>query len=49
MIDLSAVSELVDQLVIANQILYKQGVVDGLGHVSVRNPSTSPLIAIGFR
>jgi HCOMODA/2-hydroxy-3-carboxy-muconic semialdehyde decarboxylase len=28
---------LVDKLVIANRILYDQGVVDGLGHVSVRH------------
>ncbi|ROZ74976.1 class II aldolase/adducin family protein [Ramlibacter sp. WS9] len=30
--------EVVDQLVHANRILYDQGVVDGLGHVSVRDP-----------
>ena len=30
--------ELVTDLVYANRILYDQGVVDGLGHVSVRNP-----------
>jgi ribulose-5-phosphate 4-epimerase/fuculose-1-phosphate aldolase len=29
---------LVEQLVIANRILYNQGVVDGMGHVSVRHP-----------
>jgi len=29
---------LLDDLVIANHILYHQGVVDGFGHVSVRNP-----------
>lgn len=29
--------DLVDQLVYANRILYDQGVVDGLGHVSVRH------------
>ena len=29
---------LVTDLVYANRILYDQGVVDGLGHVSVRNP-----------
>ena len=39
MVDLAPLSEFVDQLVIANFILYRQGVVDGLGHVSVRNPS----------
>lgn len=30
---------LVDKLVMANRILYDQGVVDGLGHVSVRHDS----------
>lgn len=30
---------LVDQLVYANRILYDQGIVDGLGHVSVRHPT----------
>jgi ribulose-5-phosphate 4-epimerase/fuculose-1-phosphate aldolase len=39
MIDFAPLSEFVDQLVIANLILYRQGVVDGFGHVSVRNPS----------
>ena len=29
--------DLVDNLVIANHILYEQGVVDGFGHISVRN------------
>ena len=29
---------LVDKLVLANRILYRQGVVDGFGHVSVRHP-----------
>src|SRR5438094_301989 len=32
---------LVDKLVVANRILYRQGVVDGFGHVSVRH-DTSP-------
>ena len=32
-------SDLVDRLVYANRILYDQGIVDGLGHVSVRHPS----------
>jgi len=32
-------SVLVDRLVYANRILYDQGIVDGLGHVSVRHPS----------
>ncbi|SNS11852.1 HCOMODA/2-hydroxy-3-carboxy-muconic semialdehyde decarboxylase [Noviherbaspirillum humi] len=31
--------ELIDRLVLANRILYDQGVVDGLGHVSVRHDS----------
>ena len=31
---------LVDQLVIANRILYDQGIVDGLGHASVRHDQT---------
>jgi ribulose-5-phosphate 4-epimerase/fuculose-1-phosphate aldolase len=30
---------LVDRLVVANRILYDQGVVDGFGHVSVRDPA----------
>lgn len=30
---------LVEQLVLANRILYAQGVVDGFGHVSARHPS----------
>ena len=32
-------SDLVDRLVYANRILYDQGIVDGLGHVSVRHPN----------
>ena len=31
-------SDLVDRVVYANRILYDQGIVDGLGHVSVRHP-----------
>ena len=31
-------SDLIDRLVYANRILYDQGIVDGLGHVSVRHP-----------
>src|ERR1700730_2733233 len=34
---LVADSELVDKLVVANRILYRQGVVDGFGHASVRH------------
>src|SRR5919201_2730309 len=34
--DLSA---LIDDLVAANRILYRQGVVDGFGHISVRHPA----------
>ncbi len=30
---------LIDDLVAANRILYRQGVVDGFGHVSVRHPT----------
>src|ERR1044072_3368494 len=30
---------LVDELVLANHILANEGVVDGYGHVSVRNPA----------
>lgn len=30
-------AELVEKLVIANRILYQQGVVDGFGHISVRH------------
>ncbi len=33
------VAALIDDLVIANRILYHQGVLDGFGHVSVRNPA----------
>jgi ribulose-5-phosphate 4-epimerase/fuculose-1-phosphate aldolase len=29
----------IDDLVDANHILYQQGVVDGFGHVSARNPA----------
>src|SRR5204863_6400992 len=32
---------LVDKLVLANRILYHQGVVDGFGHVSVRHDKAS--------
>lgn len=32
-------ADLVDRLVYANRILYEQGIVDGLGHVSVRHDS----------
>jgi HCOMODA/2-hydroxy-3-carboxy-muconic semialdehyde decarboxylase len=32
--------ELVDKLVVANRILYQQGVVDGFGHVSARHDKT---------
>ena len=35
-----SVANLVEKLVFANRILYDQGVVDGLGHVSVRHPDT---------
>src|SRR5208283_4443689 len=32
---------LVDKLVLANRILYRQGIVDGFGHVSVRHDQSS--------
>jgi HCOMODA/2-hydroxy-3-carboxy-muconic semialdehyde decarboxylase len=32
---------LVDKLVLANRILYRQGVVDGFGHASVRHDQSS--------
>ena len=32
-------ADLAQQLVYANRILYDQGVVDGLGHISVRHPT----------
>ena len=31
-------AELIENLVVANRILYDQGVVDGFGHISVRHP-----------
>src|SRR5688572_10259617 len=31
----------IDELVVANHILANEGVVDGYGHVSVRNPANS--------
>jgi HCOMODA/2-hydroxy-3-carboxy-muconic semialdehyde decarboxylase len=33
-----APDELIDDLVVANHILYHEGVVDGFGHISVRHP-----------
>jgi len=30
--------QLIDDIVAANRILYRQGVVDGFGHVSARHP-----------
>ncbi len=33
--------ELIDELVLANHILFDQGIVDGFGHVSVRHPTAS--------
>src|SRR3954471_5208206 len=33
-----APDELIDDLVVANHILYNEGVVDGFGHISVRHP-----------
>jgi ribulose-5-phosphate 4-epimerase/fuculose-1-phosphate aldolase len=37
---------LVEKLVIANRILYDQGVVDGLGHVSVRHDAVPDLFLL---
>src|SRR5437764_373114 len=34
----STLATLVDDLVVANHILFNQGVVDGFGHISVRHP-----------
>jgi ribulose-5-phosphate 4-epimerase/fuculose-1-phosphate aldolase len=36
--DLAALGAVIDDLVAANRILYRQGVVDGFGHISVRHP-----------
>jgi ribulose-5-phosphate 4-epimerase/fuculose-1-phosphate aldolase len=33
----AAASDVIDKLVVANRILYRQGVVDGFGHVSARH------------
>ena len=33
------IDALIEDLVIANKILYNEGVVDGFGHISVRHPS----------
>ena len=35
----SQIANLADDLVVANRILYSQGVVDGFGHVSARSPA----------
>ena len=37
----AAGAELVDKVVVANRILYRQGVVDGFGHVSARHDKSS--------
>lgn len=39
-------AEIVRKLVLANHILYRQGVVDGLGHVSVRHPDHPELFLL---
>ena len=41
-----AIPALVDQLVLANHILYQRGVVDGLGHISVRHPERPDLFLL---
>ncbi len=33
------IKAIIDELVVANKILYNEGVVDGFGHISVRHPS----------
>jgi HCOMODA/2-hydroxy-3-carboxy-muconic semialdehyde decarboxylase len=38
--------ELVDRLVYANRILYDQGIVDGLGHASVRHDSEAEVFLL---
>ena len=38
---MAAASALIDELVDANHILFRQGVVDGFGHVSARDPRRS--------
>jgi hypothetical protein len=37
----SEIKPLIDDLVAANRILYRQGVVDGFGHISARDPRDS--------
>ena len=39
-------AELVDKLVYANRILYDQGIVDGLGHASVRHDSVADVFLL---
>lgn len=39
-------TELLDKLARANHILYRQGVVDGLGHISVRHPAHPELFLL---
>lgn len=39
-------SALVDKLVLANRILYSQGVVDGFGHISVRHDKSPELFLL---
>lgn len=39
-------SGIVRKLVTANHVLYKQGVVDGLGHISVRHPERPDLFLL---
>ena len=46
MTQLAPDSELVDKLVVANRILYQQGVVDGFGHVSVRHDKSLGLFLL---
>ncbi|HEY1437916.1 MAG TPA: class II aldolase/adducin family protein [Casimicrobiaceae bacterium] len=46
MTQLAPDSELVDKLVVANRILYQQGVVDGFGHASVRHDKSLGLFLL---
>jgi ribulose-5-phosphate 4-epimerase/fuculose-1-phosphate aldolase len=40
------VADLVDKIVRANRILYRQGIVDGLGHASARHPDDPTLFLL---
>ena len=42
---MSDIGGLVKDLVLANRILFAQGVVDAMGHVSVRHPLFIPIVS----